>query len=159
MNIFYLNKNPKIAAIEHCDKHVVKMVLETAQLLSVAQRNGGNDSEILYKGFPNHPSTKWASASIHNYEWLLDLFIALSNEYTYRYDKIHKSYSTLGYELSKVPNLPDIPFIEPPQCMPDYCKYPGHTVEAYQFYYATEKAYMCKWTKRDVPKWFEELDQ
>lgn len=155
MNIFYLSTDPIKAAQYHCDKHVVKMILETAQLLSVAQRVGGNDSEILYKGFPNHPSTKWTAASIYNYEWLLDLFVALSDEYTYRYGKVHKSYEKLGYELTKVPNLPKIKFTPPPQCMPDYCKC-ENTVEAYRTYYVYEKAYMCKWTKREVPEWYYE---
>jgi hypothetical protein len=38
MNIFYLDPNPKICAEMHVDKHVCKMVIEYAQLLSTTHR-------------------------------------------------------------------------------------------------------------------------
>ena len=34
MNIFAINENPIVAAQEQCDKHVVKMIVESAQMLS-----------------------------------------------------------------------------------------------------------------------------
>ena len=96
MNIFYLDKNPKIAAQMHCDKHVVKMVLEYAQILSTAHRviDGDEvaDREGLYKiAHKNHPSTAWARAGRGNYNWLSDLWGYLGNEYTHRYGKVHKA--------------------------------------------------------------------
>jgi hypothetical protein len=68
MNIFFLHKDPKIAACMQCDKHVVKMVLETAQMLSTAARAQGYD--MGYKSaYPNHPMTLWVNESPHNYTW------------------------------------------------------------------------------------------
>lgn len=153
MNIFYLDHNPNIAAQYHCDKHVVKMILESAQMLSVAQRVGGNKNEILYGGFPNHPCTKWVCQSVYNYEWLLDLFLGLCVEYGYRYGKVHKTYDKLSYELSKVPKLSYIEYMPPPQCMPEIYK-SDDTVKSYRNYYINEKTSICKWTKRPKPEWW-----
>ena len=68
MNIFHLHKVPKVCAEYHCDKHVVKMILETAQMLSTAyQRHCGLD-ECLYKpAYPKHPMTIWVGDSIENF--------------------------------------------------------------------------------------------
>ena len=38
MNIFVLDKDPHIAAQMHCDRHVPKMIVESAQMLSTAHR-------------------------------------------------------------------------------------------------------------------------
>ena len=77
MNIFYLDKNPVVAAQMQCDKHVVKMILESAQMLSTAHRvldgNEYADKKGLYKmAHKNHPSTIWARSSLENYVWLFD---------------------------------------------------------------------------------------
>ena len=94
MNIFYLDKNPKIAAQMQCDKHVVKMILESAQMLCTAHRVLDGDDYAnkmgLYKlAHKNHPSTIWVRSSYKIIEWLYDHMIALMNEYTYRYGKKH----------------------------------------------------------------------
>ena len=60
MNIFHLHKDPKICAEYHCDKHVVKMILETAQMLSTAinEHSMGIAQDRLYKpAYPKHPMT------------------------------------------------------------------------------------------------------
>jgi hypothetical protein len=90
MNIFYLHPDPKTAAKMHCDKHCVKMVLETAQLLSTAHRELDGDElsdrRGLYKStHRNHPSAVWARANRENYDWLVGLFKGLLEEYTARY--------------------------------------------------------------------------
>ena len=92
MNIFYLNKDPKIAAIEHNDKHCVKMILEYAQMLSTAHRERDGDERAdnlsMYKrAHLNHPSTVWTRENEAQYNWLYSLFVALSDEYSYRYEK------------------------------------------------------------------------
>ena len=79
MNIFYLDEDPVLAAQMHCDKHVVKMILESAQLLSTAHLliDGDElaDERGLYKAtHKNHPSSKWVRDSSENYEWLWNLF-------------------------------------------------------------------------------------
>ena len=112
LNIFYVDSDPIEAAQSLVDKHVVKMILESAQLLSTAHRIiDGREIEgvsksgrkarrwilddarepVLYTAtHVNHPSAIWARTSILNYNWLADHFFALLNEYTYRYDKHHK---------------------------------------------------------------------
>ena len=158
MNIFYLDKDPMIAAQMMCDKHVVKMILESAQLLSTAHRvlDGDvyADSVGLYKtAHKNHPSTIWTRASVHNYMWLYNHMISLMQEYTCRYGKHHAS-ERLVAPLRKTPTtIPVVDFSDPPQCMPDYCK-TENTVSAYRYYYINEKASFAKWKNAKIPEWF-----
>ena len=93
MNIFYLDSRPHVAAKDHCDKHVVKMILESAQMLCTAHRElDGDVPDVFYKStHKNHPSTIWARSKAGNYRWLYDLFVSLCDEYTYRYGKVHLS--------------------------------------------------------------------
>lgn len=177
MNIFYLDSDVKTAAEYHVDKHCVKMILETAQLLSTAHRildgvqtvvksktNRNkkvwklNDSRetILYSAtHVNHPSAVWARQSSANYQWLWSLMQELCKEYTYRYGKVHKCEQIgLLQELSKAPNnISDRPFTEPTPAMPDQYKVPGDSVQSYRNYYNGEKQRMFSWKKRDIPKW------
>ena len=160
MNIFYLNKDPQIAAIEHNDKHCVKMVLEYAQMLSTAHRvcDGDDraDSLSLYKrAHLNHPSTVWTRDNQAQYIWLYQLFIALADEYTYRYEKKHATDLLLRDVLEQPPDKirRDKPFKQPPQCMPDEYKCYDSVIAYHQFYMG-EKAHFSKWKKRDRPKWF-----
>ena len=162
MNIFYLHSNPTIAAKYHNDKHVVKMILESAQMLSTAHRelddgNVMNESIVYKSAHKNHPSTKWARASYQNYRWLYLLFSDLCDEYTHRYGKVHLTDTKLREVLSIVPRGIDyLPlFTQPPQCMPDEYKVPGDSVSAYRKYYIGEKAYFSKWTNRDIPSWWK----
>ena len=158
MNIFILDKNPEISARMHCDKHVPKMIVESAQMLSTAHRVIDGDEYAdkmgLYKmAHKNHPSTIWTRTSTENYMWLNRLFGALCREYTYRYEKHHASERLLG-PLALVPNgMTYSGFTDPPQCMPDYCK-GEDTVLAYQNYYILEKSRFAKWKKRPTPEWF-----
>ena len=90
MNIFHLHKDPKICAKYHCDKHVVKMILETAQMLSTAyRRNFGNNNDLYKTAYPKHPMTIWVGDSGCNFKWSLNLLDELLNQYTLRYKKIH----------------------------------------------------------------------
>ena len=158
MNIFYLDRDPVIAAQMMCDKHVVKMILESEQLLSTAHRvlDGDvyADSVGLYKtAHKNHPSTIWTRASVHNYMWLYNHMISLMQEYTCRYGKHHAS-ERLVAPLRKTPTtIPVVDFSDPPQCMPDYCK-TEDTVSAYRYYYINEKASFAKWKNAKIPEWF-----
>lgn len=173
MNIFYLDKDPKIAAQMHVDKHVVKMILESAQLLSTAHRIlDGTETiglsltgrkrkvwklateldDVIYSAtHVNHPSAVWVRRSKQNYIWLYRLFLELLAEYTYRYGKVHKC-QDLEYPLSLVPvNIPDIPFTEPTPAMPDQYKISEDSVQSYRNYYNGEKQRMFSWKKRPVP--------
>ena len=160
MNIFYLNKNPKVAAIEHNDKHCVKMILEYAQMLCTAHRELDGDKRPdhlnMYKrAHLNHPSTVWTRENKPHYDWLYRLFVYLSEEYRYRYSKVHATDLRLR-EVLKVPpeNICDNKaFRQPPQCMPDIYKCED-SVTAYQKFYIGEKAHFSTWKKREVPLWF-----
>ena len=159
MNIFYLDRDPKIAAQMMCDKHVVKMILESAQMLSTSHRVLDGDKNADEKGLykmvhKNHPSTIWTRSSFHNYRWLWQHFAALLEEYTYRYGKTHASFRLRDSLLRPPKNISLIDAGgDPPQCMPPYCK-GDDTVMAYQTYYILEKSRFAKWTKRSIPEWF-----
>lgn len=179
MNVFYLHPDPKTSARLHCDKHVVKMIIEYAQQLCTAHRvldgieyydqskNGrkikrwkmeNSDLEsVLYKAsHVNHPDNVWVRQSVDNYNYLYRMFVFLCEEYTYRYSKVHETEKKLRRILHIPPkNIPQGEFTEPPQAMPDYCKN-KNVVEAYRCYYINEKKDFARWTRRPVPKWFEE---
>jgi len=164
MNIFALSANPIEAAKLQCDKHVVKMILETAQMLSTAHRELGSkiSEELLYKKtHVNHPSAVWLRKSWPNYRWAVAHFEALCDEYTFRYKKVHLSDTKFreAFRRHAPTNLPvDAGFCVPPQCMPDDYKVEcessrdwGATIEAYRQYYAAEKSSIARYTKRPTP--------
>ena len=179
MNIFILDDDPVKAAQLQCDKHVVKMIVESAQMLSTVHRmidgvmerrpsKSGSmlqyfklDDEredILYKACHyNHPSTVWTREGCCNYTWHYNHFIALCDEYTYRYGKVHATHQKLGKILSVTPrNIPNIgltPFKlamqAEPQCMLE------DAVKSYQAYYMTkQERFKMVWSKRSIPDWF-----
>jgi hypothetical protein len=179
MNIFYLDQEPKQAAQWHFDKHVVKMIVEYAQLMSTAHRQLDGEQYIehragrrikrwrspteeldstLYKAtHNNHPSAIWTRASKANYEWLFRLFVELLDEYTHRYGKVHST-SRLIPQLTNPPsNISDNAFTEPPPAMPDECKIPGDSIASYKNYYIQEKQRLANWKHRDTPYWWQTL--
>tara|TARA_R100000655_G_scaffold35872_1_gene69719 strand:+ start:22 stop:498 length:477 start_codon:yes stop_codon:yes gene_type:complete len=140
MNIFYLDKDPFKAAKVQYNKHVVKMILESAQMLCAAHHVLGNSDDVPYKlAHKNHPSTKWVRENSLHYDWLYEHMIALGNEYTNRYGKEHLSITKCKEPLSNQPkNIPHEEFEQPPQCMPDEYK-DKCSVQAYWNYYIGEK--------------------
>ena len=155
MNIFVLDWDVEKCARYHNDKHVVKMILETAQLLcGVHHMTDQANDQVPYRlSHKNHPCSIWARKSLTNYLYLAELGLELCKEYTFRYGKHHASERLVG-ALSKVPeNIANVGFIDPPQCMPDYCK-GDDTVIAYRTYYILEKMRFAKWKKRPMPEWF-----
>jgi hypothetical protein len=155
MNIFVLHKDPIFCARMHCDKHVVKMILESAQMLStIANQNG---LQGPYKStHKNHPCTLWAGKTLDNYLWLYHLMESLNKEFKHRYSgKDHASWlkiyeSDIVYEI----DLPLIGLTEFAQAMPEKYKDPD-PVKAYRAYYIGEKKNFAKWTKREIPDWFK----
>jgi hypothetical protein len=142
MNIFYLSEDPNEAAKYMYNKHVVKMILESAQLLCTAHIiSDGEAANVPYKAtHKNHPSAIWARESVSNYIWLYDHMIALGNEYTRRYGKKHLTILKCSGALCKAPNnVTKVDLTPMPQCMPDQYKVPGNSVEAYWNYYEAEK--------------------
>ena len=159
MNIFYFDKCPVKSAEAQPDKMLVKMPLETAQMLCTAHRvlDGGEyaDSVGLYKeAYKNHPCTVWARQSRGNYEWLYTHFLALGMEYTYRYGKEHASITKLAKALMEFPkNIHQGNMTPLAQAMPDKYK-DDNPVKAYRNYVIHEKHY-AQWNKnREQPTWW-----
>jgi len=139
MNIFYLDECPKKAAKLQYNKHVVKMILESAQMLCTAHHHYGNGDNVPYKkAHYNHPSTVWVRQNSIHYDWLYDHMIALGNEYTKRYGKTHLSITKCKDLVYLPPGIPTVMFNQPPQCMPDEYK-DKCSIQAYWNYYIGEK--------------------
>ena len=154
MNIFHLDKNPKICAEYHCDRHVVKMILETAQMLSTAYRKKFGDNDDLYKtAYPKHPMTIWVGDSGNNFFWSVQLLDQLLYQYTLRYNKVHKTIkiSNLLHGKHKLWHTWKTEFTPPPLCMPDKYKCNDY-VQAYRNYYIGDKKRFAKYTGIDTPK-------
>jgi hypothetical protein len=161
MNIFVLSLDPKEAAQYHCDKHVVKMILETAQLLCTTHRVVDGDARSDELGFyrpthKNHPCSVWLRQSSANYAWALSLLQNLLTEYTNRYSKIHKvERSGLFKSLCVQPfNIATGELSAFPQAMPDQYRCIDPVV-AYREYYKGEKVRFAKWKLGDIPAWFK----
>tara|TARA_R110002074_G_scaffold57366_2_gene141267 strand:+ start:3209 stop:3757 length:549 start_codon:yes stop_codon:yes gene_type:complete len=180
MNLFILDNDPIKAAQLQCDKHVVKMILESAQMLSTVHRmldgklytapsNSGKrmvkkwshpvHDDVLYKAVHMyHPCTEWTFESDTNYKWHYTHFIALCDEYTYRYGKVHASDTKLRKVLKVIPtNIVRKSKTEfrlamgsNPECM-----HPGDAVRSYREFYMTKQSrFKMTWTGRSIPKWF-----
>ena len=156
MNIFVLDQSPQVAARMHCDKHCVKMILETAQMLSTAHRvhDTPQSDKVYKKAHLNHPCTKWIRESKANYRWAFDLYLALLLEFSSRRGKSHKS-SELMQSLRHTPaGIPDIGPTPFAQAMPEEYKR-SSPVEAYRAYYMGEKASIAQWNwGTPMPEWF-----
>jgi hypothetical protein len=173
MNIFYLHDNPKIAAQAMTDKHVVKMILESAQLLSTAHRfldgemfiqlsksgarlkkwNHPNTEwdEKLYKSTHlNHPSGVWCRQTSANYFWLYEHFVELCEEYTRRYNRVHASETLLREILSNSPvNIPHAPRTPMLVAITDTVWHvKDNPLQSYRNYYIGEKLKTEKDTER-----------
>lgn len=159
MNIFFLSNDSTWCAQCHCDSHVRKMIIETAQLLSTAWHLTLPDFAMgmsIYKPtHVNHPSAKWARASSMNYEWLATLGMALCKEYTFRWGRKHATEQVME-RLQTVPSVPQTSFTAPPLAMPDMYKC-DDPILSYRMYYKFGKAHLLQYTKRLPPSWLEEL--
>ena len=179
MNIFYVDENPMNAAEALVDKHVVKMILESAQLLSTAHRvldgeeyegksktgrkakrwllPDSRDYTMYAATHINHPSAVWCRTSIENYNWLVDHMFALMREYTHRYGKTHKCYGELSYQLQSPPkNLKAWDWTPMPSCMAEDYIISDNPLTNYRNYYRIGKLDLHKWTKREPPRWINE---
>lgn len=182
MNIFVLSECPVESAQLQCNKHIPKMVLESAQMLSTAHRildgkievrksKSGKTNvkywkldepleSVIYKAVHvNHPCTVWTMKTSSNYYWHYNHFIALCDEYTYRYGKQHKSDLLLRNVLSALPkNIPvgqltshALAMGANPECI-DH----NDIVGSYRKFYQTkQQRFKMVWTKRQVPEWFQ----
>lgn len=157
MNIFVLDADPNVAAISQCDKHVVKMPLETAQLLCTAAFLNGA-SGVRYKPtHAKHPCTLWTAASRANFDWLVIHGLALANEYRRRYGKTHASEAVIldtAKCASLMPACGSTPFA---QAMPDEYRC-DDSVVAYRRYYLGAKAAIATWRQPAAPPaWWKSI--
>lgn len=184
MNIFILSESPIKAAQMQCNKHVNKMILESGQMLSTAHRmldgklekrpskSGKRLSkyyvhpdpyleEKLYKAVHyNHPCTKWTMETSENYLWHYEHFLALAEEFEYRFGKKHMTLLKLQNILKELPkNIPISEKTQWPLAMKSNpeCMYENDVVRSYREYYQTKQdRFKMSWTKRSVPEWFKE---
>lgn len=154
MNIFILNEDPEIAAREQCDKHVVKMILESAQLMAAACLLNGAESPYKLT-HQNHPCSIWARTTRDNYDWLLIHHIAMLDEYTHRYGKMHKTADYLDFWEQGSKMIPAGELTPFAQAMPEELRVPGDAVSAYRAFYNRDKAPFATWKNRNVPDWFD----
>lgn len=178
MNLFYLDKPIDKCAEAHVDRHVVKMIVEAAQLLSTAHRvldgeeyydktsNGRNikrwrlydeREDLIYKAtHVNHPCARWTRETVNQYLWTYEYFMALMEEYEYRYGKRHKCLGYFSMLLGSPPhNLKKMGWSDPPAAMPDEYK-TDDVMESYRNYYREGKKHLHSWKHRDPPVWLSE---
>jgi hypothetical protein len=155
LNIFVLDEDVELAAQYHVDRHIVKMPLETAQMLCTTLHLSGYSSEIPYRAtHANHPCSIWTRKTISNYMWLVDFGLALCREYTHRYDKTHKCQSIIEWCHKNVPDLPSEGLTRFAEAMPDQYK-KENPVYSYRNYYVDAKQHLFSWKKREEPWWID----
>ena len=155
MNIFVLDKNIDKCAKYHCDQHVVKMILESVQIMCTVLNKKGIITP--YKStHVKHPCVLWAEKSYDNFLWLSNLTITLNEEFKYRYKKTtnHNSIDVLNKIRHK--EFESTGLTEFAQAMPDKYKVPGDAISAYRNFYLGEKMKFAKWTRRKPPFWVKE---
>lgn len=159
MNIFYLDDNPSVCAKYHCDKHVVKMILESAQLLCTALNVLAGEQVTPYKSTHiNHPCSIWVRENYSNWSYVWQLAFHLENEWRFRYNhnKNHRSMDLLSQ--SDMVNLawdllPKADLTKPALAMPEYCKISDDPVICYREYYKKEKQDLLVYSNREKPFW------
>jgi len=170
MNLFFLCVDPKKCAEYHCDKHVVKMIIELVQMLYTAHRV--HNSELPPGAYrisnKNHPMCVWIRKCEANYLYAAQVAVELGKEYTYRYSKIHSSAFHAEWLLENIPLFEQkvdyikqpifssntIPGTTPvPLSMPEDSMLKD-TIKSYRQYYLLHKVRFAKWTRRNPPEWF-----
>jgi hypothetical protein len=152
MNIFILDADPAKAAVQQLDKHIVKMPLETAQMLCTALVRHGLTNTPYKPAFQRHPCTLWAGSNRSNFNWLAKHGVALCEEYTARYGKRHKCQDVIEWAQTQASVIPRGPLTEFAQAMPGHYKNTC-AVTAYRAYYLGDKARIATW-KRNQPEWW-----
>lgn len=188
MNIFILSWDIRECAKWHFDKHVIKMIIELAQLLSTAHWVAAESDEkrtikmgkwhtkgkLYKKTHKNHPCAVWTRYHINNYRFVAKLAKELCNEYYIRYgeskNKRHKTEAIIDYltlhepkkwpktECTLQPLYSCHNVTKPAQAMPVEYKDDDAIIAYKQYYQSPEKQHLTSWKKRDKPKWFTKID-
>jgi hypothetical protein len=153
MNIFYLDRDVSKCAEYHNDKHVVKMILESCQLLYTTHWVTGSKPTQGYKAtHVKHPCSLWLLESLDNYRWLISLAKELCREYTFRYKKHHACEVHVAWLSDNEPQLASRGVTNPRQAMPEHYKRPNPVV-AYRLYYCGDKLRFATYKGRKTPHW------
>jgi predicted nucleic acid-binding Zn finger protein len=163
MNIFAINNCPSQSAKELCNKHIIKMPLETLGMLVFAFEEG----KTLY---PNnrknrhylHPASIWARSSKNNFEWLLEHGFSLCSEYQIRYKREHFACSHLLDIKKNINNLifEQVNLTPFSRCFSSFKeeldKTTTNTIEAYKLFYKKDKKDFAKWPSLEkIPSWWD----
>lgn len=152
LNIFILDENPILSVVYHTDKHIVKMPIESTQILCTVLHMQGLAPEWAYKPtHQSHPCVKWAAKSLDNWEWLKEYTLLMGKEYTYRYHKYHSSIEVAKWLPE--PELPRLGLTPFAKCVPvEFRVLP--VVDAYRQYFIKYKNHIRRYTNRDIPPWW-----
>jgi len=175
MNIFFLHPNAKRCARWHCNKHVVKMALETTQLLYTAhwvlemelkRIPSFKDAPAQSSGVrgyysinnPTHPCAIWTRESLDHYTWLCEFGLRLTKEYTFRFNKVHSCEAHLLWLAAHAPpTLVSRGWKNPPCAMPLEYKVSNNAVTCYRLYYAKGKSTLLDYVRRNKPHWLKQI--
>ena len=161
MNIFGIDTNTTSCATYHADRHIVKMPLETAQMVSFVYYHkdlwDGEVPNLLMNfsaGHDKHPCSLWLRENLVNFLWTCEFGIKLIEEYRFRYDsqKHERCKMIFEWSLDNLPNLPVAEFTPFAKAMPEEYKV-DCSIESYRNYYRMGKSELHQWTKRNKPEW------
>ena len=164
MNIFVLSRSPRQSAMYHGDKHVIKMILESCQMLYSAHwvldspldkaplaKNGQKGYKLAHK---NHPCTKWVRASKGNYLWTASLAIALAEEYEFRWPgRVHSCREHAEWLKANIPRGLTGGQTVFAVAMDDEFRVEGRPIASYRKYYIQSKSAkgLAVYTRREIP--------
>jgi len=162
MNLFILDKNPKISAKYHVDKHIVKMPTETAQMISFIYHDktfwNAEIPEFIMdfsKTHYKHPCSIWIRESLSNFLYACQLGKELYLEYQYRYnnpDKHKRAIQIFDFALQNPPKIEDKGLTKFAMAMDEqYIKF-SCPILNYQEYYRQGKKHLHYWKNRATPK-------
>jgi hypothetical protein len=168
VNFFYLDKDPIQCAKYYCNKHILKIPIEIAQILSKIHHEleTGVDYCKIYKNSQVVKNTLgpycWIKQSYDNYIWTSKLGLALINEYKIRYNKdTHKSEPILKYLANNPPKLPKIGitrFIGTNKY--DMFQYISNDpIICGRYNYVEMKCKNDKWNIHGPPNWYIEIEK
>ena len=163
MNIFATDPNPVLSAVALDDKRIVKMALESAQMLSSAIRlTVPTPDEHLYRNtHQHHPCSVWSRKNLHNFLWLYDHGKALCAEYTHRYERRHKSEDIIDLAYNHLEVFGD-PFPElSSETVFDFNSSGWIVGDVFHSYrlcmmqkWLDKDSRPPRWTHRDKPEWY-----
>jgi len=169
MNRFIIEEDVEAIAKSLCDKHVVKMPLEEAQMLCTSIWHHAPEyaaEHELYKPVhQKHPCTLWAMKTRANFIFSFNLYTAMLCEYHYRYGKWHGAGNPSTTNVNARPQhllyakkfIPEGDMTPHPQCFSghdDLKTDEDYPIEAYRAFYRVDKLSFARYNHgRNMPQW------